>query len=375
MGNIVPRVDHVRNVFNEPVPVSRQVSRYISSWSEMLFIIAPASLLSLAFWYQASPARKATPPAPPAAATPAAPATPGAVRAPGAVPSAAVKPQVPATVKAAAARAVATAPKPRPALPGEPAVLTIGSEKLTKSQFEEILASLPDQVRSRFDTPQGRREFARQYGEMKMLALEARRMMDADPKLRVQWGIQIDQALASALMQQKSGSTTVDETALRRYYDGHRGEFDTVNGRHILIRFQGSQVPLKPGQAELTEAQAMAKAAEIRKRIVAGEDFAELARKESDDTGSGAAGGALGDFGRGMMVPPFEQAAFALPIGQVSEPVRSPFGFHIIQVQSKKSKTFEEARPSIEQRKDKLFIDDLKARNAIVLSEAYFGKE
>lgn len=342
----------------------------------MLFIIAPASLLSLAFWYQAAPARKATPPVPPAAAAPGAPAaaTGAAVKTPGAVPPAAVKPQVPAAVKAAAARAVATAPKPKPAMPGEPAVLTIGTEKLTKSQFEDILASLPDQVRSRFDTPQGRREFARQYGEMKMLALEARRLMETDPKLRVQWGIQIDQALASALMQ-KSGSITVDESAARRYYDAHRGEFDTVNGRHILIRFQGSQVPVKPGQAELTEAQAMAKAAEIRKRIVAGEDFAELARKESDDTGSGAAGGALGDFGRGMMVPPFEQAAFALPIGQVSEPVRSPFGYHIIQVQAKKSKTFEEARPSIEQRKDKLFIDDLKTRNAIVLSEAYFGKE
>jgi len=63
-----------------------------------------------------------------------------------------------------------------------------------------------------------------------------------------------------------------------------------------------------------------------------GTDFAKLARDFSKDTGSGSQGGDLGWFGRGMMVPEFEAVAFSLPIGEISEPVQSQFGYHIIQV-------------------------------------------
>lgn len=328
-------------------------------------------MLSFAFWAQAPSAPK-----PPAAA---AAAKPAAAAAAAAKPAAAAKAAVPSAVKAAAAKAVAAAPKPRPALPGEPAVLTIGTERLTKTQFEEILASLPEQFKQQFASPQGKREFAKQYGEMKALAIEARKRMAADPKLRNQWQLSIDQALAGALMREVTTNATVDEASARKYFEEHKGEFETVNARHILIRFKGSGVPLKPGQADRTEEEALAKSNEIRKRIAAGEDFAEVARKESDDTGSGAAGGSLGDFGHGAMVPQFEQAAFALPVGQVSEAVKSQFGYHIIQVQAKKSKAFEEAKAEIEKRQKpemgRKFVDEVKSRNAVVLDEAYFGKD
>ena len=80
------------------------------------------------------------------------------------------------------------------------------------------------------------------------------------------------------------------------------------------------------------DAEALALANELRNRILAGEDFATLAGAYSDDTGSGANGGDLGWFGKGRMVAPFEETAFSLPVGEVSEPVKTDFGYHLIEV-------------------------------------------
>ena len=93
------------------------------------------------------------------------------------------------------------------------------------------------------------------------------------------------------------------------------------------------------------EAATLALAQELRLRLLDGEDFAVLAAEYSDDTGSAINGGDLGWFGRGMMVAPFEEAAFSLEPGEISEPVRSDFGYHISQVVAKDS-----ARPKDESR-------------------------
>jgi peptidyl-prolyl cis-trans isomerase D len=96
---------------------------------------------------------------------------------------------------------------------------------------------------------------------------------------------------------------------------------------------------------------ACTQAAEVLKQLEAGGDFAELARKHSQD-GTAPDGGDLGWFGRGRMVPAFEQAAFALAPGAMSGLVESPFGFHIIKVEEKRAEgveSLEEARPKIVQ--------------------------
>jgi foldase protein PrsA len=69
--------------------------------------------------------------------------------------------------------------------------------------------------------------------------------------------------------------------------------------------------------------------------LLKGEDFAKLAAEYSDDPGSGPNGGDLGWFGKGRMVKPFEDAAFSLPLNQVSEPIKSDFGYHLIEVLEK----------------------------------------
>ena len=97
--------------------------------------------------------------------------------------------------------------------------------------------------------------------------------------------------------------------------------------------------------------EALARAEELRARIVAGEAFEDVARRASDDPGSAEAGGDLGFGGRGIWVPPFEEAAFSLGVGEVSEPVQSDFGFHLIRVEdirASRTRTFDEAKEEIE---------------------------
>ena len=91
---------------------------------------------------------------------------------------------------------------------------------------------------------------------------------------------------------------------------------EQVHARHILLQ---------------TETPALAN--ELRRRIVeGGESFATIAVQYSDDSGSAVNGGDLGWFPRGMMVSEFEDAAFSLPLGEVSEPIKTGFGYHLIQV-------------------------------------------
>lgn len=119
-------------------------------------------------------------------------------------------------------------------------------------------------------------------------------------------------------------SIEVTDADLAAYFDQHKDEFiapEERELRHILIPIEGD------------EAAALAKANDLRAQLAAGADFAALAKANSADPGSASKGGDLGWVSRGIMVEPFEKAAFALAEGTISEPVKSPFGFHLIQVQ------------------------------------------
>ncbi len=258
-------------------------------------------------------------------------------------------------------------------------VLTIGSLQMTRAQFEVLLSALASNGHPA-TTPTAKRQVAEQYAELETMAQEARqRKLDESPEVKQMIVIQGDSFLANTLAKRMSDDTHFTELDLRSYYDSHKNEFEEAQGSHILIRFKGSSVPLKPGQKDLTDEEALAKTKDIRAKIVAGADFATLAKAESDDTGSGAKGGELGTFKHGQMVPAFDQAAFSLPVDQVSEPVKSQFGYHIIKITSRNPKSFDEAKPQIEKElKPKLAkeaVEQLKARTPVVLNEGYFGKE
>lgn len=116
---------------------------------------------------------------------------------------------------------------------------------------------------------------------------------------------------------------------------------EEVRARHILIKFE-------PGKKDSEEA-ALKKVQGIAKEAQ-GQDFAALAKKYSEDPGSQKQGGDLNFFGRGRMTPDFEKAAFALPVGQVSDPVKTEFGYHLIKVEARKEakqRSFEESQNDV----------------------------
>jgi peptidyl-prolyl cis-trans isomerase C len=271
-------------------------------------------------------------------------------------------------------------PAPQQSVSGDTVVITVGSEKLTRAQFEELLAALPENVRATASGPgRGKRQLAEQLAEVLAIAQEARkRKLDQTPAVQQIIALQTDQVLAGALARQITSETKPDEAAMHAYFDQHKSEFERVKASHILIRFKGSNAPARPGQKDLTDEEALAKAQDIRKQLLGGADFATLAKAESDDTGSGAKGGSLGTFSHGQMVPPFEQAAFTLPLNQISEPVKSPFGYHVIKVEERTSKNFEEAKPDLEKQLGPQLareaLDKIHKQATVTIDDAYFGK-
>lgn len=267
------------------------------------------------------------------------------------------------------------------ASPANPVVFTAGSLKLTKSQFDLLMTILPANVSGQIgeNTPEQRHLLADKFGDVVLFADEAkRRKLDSKPETRLKLLFQEQSLLAGILYQQILESTKPDEAASRAWYESHKADYEQAAGRHILIRFKGSRVPLKLKQEDLSEADALAKAMVIRERIVKGEDFAAVATAESDDTSSGAKGGDLGRFGRKEMLPEVEKLAFTLPIGEVSQPVKSQVGFHLVQVLERRTKDFSEVRAEIDKR-----LQAQNAQNAMkqiknsfkpILNEDYFGK-
>src|SRR6185437_13529590 len=226
-----------------------------------------------------------------------------------------------------------------PAVDPNTVVITVGDHKITAAQFLEMVKALPQQYQETAKGA-GRRDFARNLVELQVLSDEAvKQNLDKDPTTEMMLQFQRDNTLSSAEFQRLQQTSNVSDADIQAYYDAHKAEYEVLTGRHILIRMKGSPMPAPAGKPELTEAEAKDKAEAIRKRILAGEDFAAVAKAESDDTVSGAKGGDLGEFRKGMMVPPFETAAFALKTGDISEPVQSPFGYHIIQIQSHVTKS------------------------------------
>lgn len=159
--------------------------------------------------------------------------------------------------------------------------------------------------------------------------------------------------------------TTFSDAELQQRW-ATEGPGAEIRARHILLRIPAEATPAQRDSVrELAE--------QLRTRAAGGEDFAALATSFSQDPGSAAQGGDLGFFGRGRMVAPFEEAAFRLQPGQLSNVVESPFGYHIIRVEDRRQPELGEQREQFRrflvqratQDAERGFLDSLTTRASL----------
>ncbi len=191
------------------------------------------------------------------------------------------------------------------------------------------------------------------------------KMNTSEEELKTQF--RRDMTIKKMIDQEVMSKVSLSNEEAKTFYDGNPDFFkmpETVRASHILVKVESNE-------SEADKAKAKEKISQIQKRIKKGEDFAAVA-KETSDCPSAAKGGDLDFFQKGQMVKPFEDAAFALKVGDVSDIVETQFGYHIIKVTDKKDAStapFDEVKEKIEehlkQQKSNQqvtqYIDQLKA--------------
>ncbi|MGK2859649.1 MAG: peptidylprolyl isomerase [Thermoanaerobaculia bacterium] len=266
----------------------------------------------------------------------------------------------------------------KPASAGaDPVVLRVGEKEIHQSEFEAALASLPPEYQM-YVAQQGKRAFADDYVRMRVLAGDAvKTQLDKDPKIAAQLALVRENTLAAAMLERIEAGTVPTDAQVSALYESKKASLETVDARHILVAFVGS--PAAKPETTLTEEQAKARAESIKAKIVAGADFSEVAKTESDDTFSGKEGGSLGSFGRGQMVPEFEQAAFSFEVGKVGEIVRTQFGYHVIEVTRRGAPPLDEVREQMTEEVRNTLVQEkvtaLTGKAEVTFDDAYFGPE
>lgn len=258
----------------------------------------------------------------------------------------------------------------------DPIVIAAGDISIRQSEFEAAIKTLPQEYQQFAQGP-GKKQFAEDFLRMKMLAAEGvKNGLDKDPEVVRQLALMRENLVANAQLGRIEKGIAISDADLQKAYDANKTQYEQVKARHILIAFKGSPAA-DPEKPEMTEEQARAKAEAIRKELVGGANFDELAKKESDDKGSGARGGDLGPFTRGQMVGEFEKAAFEAKVGEITPVVRTQFGYHIIKVDEHTTTPFAEVKEQLDraerQKKMQEALDAMKASSKATFNDAYFA--
>lgn len=236
---------------------------------------------------------------------------------------------------------------------------------ITTGDFDRELKNLPDYLKAMADTPQGRKEMLDTMVIRELILQQASKEgVDKGPEIEEKLRDLKKRLVVEAFLKKKvETESQVSDDDLKKFYEQNKDKFKSgaqMKASHILVK---------------TEKEAK----DILAQIKAGGNFEELAKKNSVDS-SAAKGGDLGWFGQGTMVPVFEKAAMGLKEGQVSDVVKSDFGFHIIKLTGKRPaglRPFEEVKdqikgailPSKQQEIFQKIKEDLKKNAKITIKE------
>ena len=173
------------------------------------------------------------------------------------------------------------------------------------------------------------------------------------------------------LMAALTAEARKDEAGTRALWETEKNNYLDVRARQILISFKGAQTEPGGKANPRSEAQAKALALALRDKLRSGADFAALAKAQSDDASTRKQGGELPPFTRGAMQAEFEMAAFTLQTGTVSEPVKTKYGYHLIEVLERQPFAFDRLRPTLEYLRAQRQFEAIAA-SPVQLDDGYF---
>lgn len=263
----------------------------------------------------------------------------------------------------------------------ERVVISVGSEKLTVADVNQIIQAMPPEHRAFYGGP-GKHLLPQYLVEMKILSAEAIKQ-NLETQREVEAAIEIarESILAVAARKQIAQTIPVSDAQLQTLYQQRKAEFEEVRIRHILLRTESSISTGSPNPSHppLTAAEARKKLEDLRTQILAGADFAQLARDHSDDLATAQAGGETGYISRLSILPPVAAAAYALKPGQVSEVIVTPYGQELIQVEDKRTKSLDQVKSALEdqireQKFEELF-GELRKKYKVEVDTRFFAPQ
>ena len=246
--------------------------------------------------------------------------------------------------------------------PDSPVIAKVNKGAVTESDFLREVGRIPEWARSQFETGDGKEKFLDELIKKELIYQHAKKMRLDNNEEYLEKVREFEKLtlVALSLKKEVDDKVRVDENEVRTFFDENQEKFTVgtqIKASHILVKTEDE-------------------AKKAYERIMSGEKFEAVAKEVSIDKGSADNGGDLGFFGRGRMVPEFERAALSLKTGEVSQPVKTRFGYHIIKqtdIKMGDPASYEQSKEAIQrelvnQKRKKYFdklIDELKAESQI----------
>ena len=296
------------------------------------------------------------------------------------------KAQQNAGVVAGVATGAPNMPGPGAKAPEDKLIAKVGDEVIHESDIEQGLQGISPQQRQQMESsPQARQQYIKSFLEFRLLVAQGKKLglHHTDP-FKKKLAFAADQIVATELMTRDSEALKKkiegDPVDPKVYYEAHKDKFqtttDTYSARHILVKVKANEQD-KDG---ISDADAKIKLAKIQAELKGGKKLADLAKEYSDDPGSKDNGGLYENFDPSQMVPEFGNAVKTQAIGVVGEPVKTQFGYHIVEVTAKAPKgalkPFETVAKDIPQmaqaeRQEKVWNEYLDGIKKVIPYEVY----